>query len=156
MKKIKSVTSILLFLTLAVLPVKETLSFKITATNDRISITRWDILVEAIATVESDKMEYAVGDSMNWGYLQIMPIYVRECNRLLGQEKYTILDAFDKYKSIEMFNLYQTFKNPARDPWKAARLHNPTAGTWYASRVMKVYNMLLVKYAGDDIYRIVG
>jgi hypothetical protein len=61
-------------------------------------------LVDAMIQVESsgnhcayNKREDAVG------CLQIRPIMVREVNRLLGREEYTMNDRWDYTKSLEMF-----------------------------------------------------
>ena len=65
-----------------------------------------DSLIEAIIHVESrgDSMAYNAGEDAV-GVLQIRPIMMREVNRLLGYNKYTLDDRWSKSKSIEMFNV---------------------------------------------------
>lgn len=65
-----------------------------------------DSLIAAIIHVESrgDSMAYNAGEDAV-GVLQIRPIMVREVNRLLGYNKYTLADRWSKSKSIEMFNV---------------------------------------------------
>ena len=65
-----------------------------------------DRLIEAIIHVESrgDSMAYNAGEDAV-GVLQIRPIMMREVNRLLGYNKYTLDDRWSKSKSIEMFNV---------------------------------------------------
>ena len=49
------------------------------------------------------------------GVLQIRPIMVREVNRLLGEDKYTLKDRWNKAKSIEMFNVIRSHLKGATD-----------------------------------------
>ena len=65
-----------------------------------------DRLIEAIIHVESrgDSMAYNAGEDAV-GVLQIRPIMMREVNRLLKENKYTLDDRWSKSKSIEMFNV---------------------------------------------------
>lgn len=75
-------------------------------------------MVDAFAFVESTYNPAAVnGDCV--GYLQISPIMVREVNRLLGEERYTLNDRWDKNKSIEMFCIIMRRKNPTLNIRKA-------------------------------------
>jgi soluble lytic murein transglycosylase-like protein len=65
-----------------------------------------DSLIAAIIHVESrgDSMAYNAGEDAV-GVLQIRPIMVREVNRLLKENKYTLADRWNKSRSIEMFNV---------------------------------------------------
>ena len=65
-----------------------------------------DSLIAAIIHVESrgDSMACNAGEDAV-GVLQIRPIMVREVNRLLKENKYTLADRWSKSKSIEMFNV---------------------------------------------------
>tara|TARA_R110001592_G_scaffold293612_1_gene563244 strand:- start:466 stop:873 length:408 start_codon:yes stop_codon:yes gene_type:complete len=65
-----------------------------------------DSLIDAIIHVESrgDSMAYNAGEDAV-GVLQIRPIMMREVNRLLQENKYTLADRWSKSKSIEMFNV---------------------------------------------------
>lgn len=91
------------------------------------TLSDWEVLQMAIAFTESRFKADAVGKSGDSGIYQIMPIYVREVNRLSGDERYTHEDAFDIGKSIEMFNTLQGFKNPEHDIELAIRHHNKSA-----------------------------
>ena len=73
-----------------------------------------DTLLMAVMAVESnfDSMAYNAKENAA-GVLQIRPIMVREVNRLLGEDKYTLKDRWNKAKSIEMFNVIRSHtKNP--------------------------------------------
>lgn len=73
-----------------------------------------DTLLNAVMAVESnfDTMAYNAKENAV-GVLQIRPIMVREVNRLLGEDKYTLKDRWNKAKSIEMFNVIRSHtKNP--------------------------------------------
>jgi hypothetical protein len=76
-----------------------------------------DSLIAAIIHVESrgDSMAYnAKEDAV--GVLQIRPIMMREVNRLLQENKYTLNDRWSKSKSIEMFNVIkQHTTNPTNE-----------------------------------------
>ncbi len=67
---------------------------------------KWDDLIAAIIHVESRGNDSAVGDNGKAvGCLQIHPIAVREANRILHRDVYTLEDRYDRTKSIEMFNI---------------------------------------------------
>ena len=73
-----------------------------------------DTLLMAVMAVESNFDTMAYNEKENAaGVLQIRPIMVREVNRLLGEDKYTLKDRWSKAKSIEMFNVIRSHtKNP--------------------------------------------
>lgn len=103
------------------------------------SLTIWDKLRNAIIQVESEGNVKAInGDCV--GLLQISPIYVRQCNKILGYNKYTLNDRYDSIKSVEMYNLYQSYFNVAQDEYKAIKLHNPRANKNYKNKVLKELN----------------
>ena len=83
-----------------------------------------DSLIDAIIHVESrgDSMAYnAKEDAV--GVLQIRPIMLREVNRLLGYNKYTLNDRWNVAKSKEMFNIVKAnIKNPTNE--RVARCWN--------------------------------
>lgn len=83
-----------------------------------------DNLIDAVIHVESrgDINAHNVGEDAV-GVLQIRPIMVQEVNRVLGFDKYTLIDRWDKQKSIEMFNVIrQNTPNPTNE--KVARNWN--------------------------------
>jgi len=75
-----------------------------------------DTLLMAVMAVESnfDSMAYNSKENAA-GVLQIRPIMVREVNRLLGEDKYTLKDRWNKAKSIEMFNVLRSHLKGATD-----------------------------------------
>lgn len=100
--------------------------------------SEWTKMIEALIEVESEGNPSAINDNTDAvGLLQLTPIYVDEVNRLCKSDKFAYNDRYDAQKSIEMFLIYQSHKNPNKDIEKAIRLHNPRAGEWYKARVMK-------------------
>jgi hypothetical protein len=98
---------------------------------------QWNKLIEAIIQVESRGNSILVGKDNDVGVLQITPIYLKECNRLLGREKYILEDRYDSLKSVEMFNIIQAKHNKNRNIAKAITLHNPGGGKEYYNKVIK-------------------
>jgi len=75
-----------------------------------------DTLLNAVMAVESNFDSMAYNEKENAaGVLQIRPIMVREVNRLLGEDKYTLKDRWSKSKSIEMFNVIRSHLKGATD-----------------------------------------
>jgi len=75
-----------------------------------------DTLLNAVMAVESNFDTMAYNSKENAvGCLQIRPIMVREVNRLLGEDKYTLKDRWSKAKSIEMFNVIRSHLKGASD-----------------------------------------
>lgn len=58
------------------------------------------------------------------GLFQIRPVMVREINRLLKEEKYSLEDRYSITRSIEMFVDYNNVVNPEWDYEKSARMWN--------------------------------
>ena len=86
-----------------------------------------DTLLNAVMAVESNFDTLAYNEKENAaGVLQIRPIMVREVNRLLGEDKYTLKDRWNKAKSIEMFNVIRSHTKNATNE-KIARNWN---GGW--------------------------
>ena len=60
--------------------------------------------------------------------MQITPLLVKECNRILdlrkSSKRYSMKDRFSVRKSKEMFLLYQSFYNPKNDMELAIRSWN--------------------------------
>jgi len=100
-----------------------TSSFEVVTTKPIIQ----DSLIDAIIYVESrgDSMAYNAGEDAV-GVLQIRPIMMREVNRLLKENKYTLDDRWSKSKSIEMFNVIKAHTtNPTNE-----RLARDWNGGW--------------------------
>ena len=88
-------------------------------------LKKWGLVIDAIAQVESGRNPKVVSkDGTYVGYLQIAPILVRECNRIVGYNKYTYQDRYNKDKSIQMFIDFQEYHNPEGNVEKAIRLWN--------------------------------
>jgi hypothetical protein len=49
---------------------------------------------------------------------------LKEVNRLVGYEKYTVKDCLDSLKSIEMFWIVQNYWNPANEIKKGCQVWN--------------------------------
>ena len=97
-------------------------------------------LVDAIIYVESrgdsmahNKREDAVG------VLQIRPIMLREVNRLLGYDKYTLKDRWSKAKSIEMFEVIREHTTNPTDE-KLARNWNGGPNGYKKQSTLKYWN----------------
>lgn len=104
----------------------------------------WDKLIEAIIWRESRSDDKAINHKTNAvGCMQITPIYLKQCNRIVGYEKYKLSDRYSRSKSIEMFNLYQDYFNPNKDLHLAIKLHNPRANYSYHRDIEKKYRELL-------------
>lgn len=98
--------------------------------------SEWDIFLEALIQVESEGKADAVGKTNDVGILQITPIYVKDVNRILGEDRYTLAERADTEKSLEMFEILQGHYNPSKSIDKAIKLHNPRAGQSYRIKIM--------------------
>jgi hypothetical protein len=83
-----------------------------------------DPLISAIIQVESggDTLAYNSKEDAV-GCLQIRPIMVREVNRLVGKDSFTLDDRWSKVKSIQMFNILRLHLKEASNE-KIARVWN--------------------------------
>ncbi|MBQ7512744.1 MAG: transglycosylase SLT domain-containing protein [Prevotella sp.] len=102
----------------------------------------WNPVIDAIIEVESEGKADAIDKSgKSCGILQITPILVRECNRILrlrnSSKRYDMGDRFSASKSKEMFLLYQSFYNPANNVEQAIRSWN--GGMNYTKRGTQRY-----------------
>ncbi len=104
--------------------------------------TDWEKLILALIEVESNGNENAIGKTNDVGILQITPIYVADVNRILGNEIYCLNCRFDRQKSIEMFEIYQSHYNPNKNIERAIRLHNPRAGEKYREKVFNEFKKM--------------
>lgn len=102
----------------------------------------WNILIEALIQVESEGNRFAVGKANDVGVLQITPIYLKEVNRILQEDVYTLSERTNIDKSIEMFEIYQSHHNPSKNIEKAIMLHNPRAGKSYLNKVLNEFNKI--------------
>lgn len=101
-------------------------------------LSEWDMMQLAIIKTESEFDELAVGKSGDLGLYQITEVYVEEVNRILGEPIYAHTDAFDPWRAIQMFGIYQNYYNPDRDIYRAINLHNPNGDSiGYSVKVLR-------------------
>ena len=106
----------------------------------------WDKLIEAIIWIESNGNDKAVNHKTNAvGCMQITPIYLKQCNKIAGYEKYKLSDRYNRSKSIEMFNIYQSYFNPDKDLHLAIKVHNPKASYIYHRNIENKYKELIIR-----------
>lgn len=100
----------------------------------------WTPVINAIIQVESQGNPKAVSGK-SCGIMQITPICVKECNRILqmrqSKKRYTMSDRFDVRKSKEMFLLIQSFYNKANNVEYAIRAWN--GGHHYSRQATQNY-----------------
>ena len=111
-------------------------------TKEKSSTFDWNPVIDAIIAVESEGNAKAIDYSgRSCGILQITPVLVKECNRILkilkSTKRYVLGDRFNAAKSKEMFLLYQSFYNPQNDVEKAIRSWN--GGPNYSNRGTERY-----------------
>lgn len=100
----------------------------------------WELFTQALIWVESKGDSKAIGSKDDVGVLQITPILLRDCNRILGYERFTLTDRLDSLKSVEMFNIIQDHYNPQHDYHWALKLWNSGAPLSYHRKVMDKFN----------------
>lgn len=98
-------------------------------------LSDWAALQLAIAMTESRFNPSITGKHDDRGIFQATPTYIREVNRLVGEQIYSHDDAYDIEKSVEMFNIIQGHYNKDKDINKAIHLHNK--GKYYPAKVKK-------------------
>ncbi len=102
----------------------------------------WNSVMNAIIEVESGGNAKAVDKSgKSCGIMQITPVMVNECNRILelrkSKKRFSLDDRFSASKSKEMFLLFQSFYNPKNDVEQAIRSWN--GGINYTRRATQRY-----------------
>ena len=106
----------------------------------------WEPIIAAIIAVESNGNPNArSGKSV--GAMQITPILVAECNRILEKRKskkrYTLSNRLSVSKSKEMFLLFQSFYNPHNNvelairSWNGGMNYSVKGTQRYLQKVMK-------------------
>jgi len=107
----------------------------------------WNPVINAIIAVESGGNAKAVDKSgKSCGIMQITPVCVKECNRILkmkgSSRRYDMDDRFSVSKSKEMFLLLQSFYNPRNNvehairSWNGGQKFSRRATQRYFERVM--------------------
>jgi hypothetical protein len=120
----------------------QNLNDKLNSPDD--SLSEWDLFTLALMKVESDYNLTAKSSVGARGYLQIMPIYVEEVNRV-HRTNYVYEDVVGSLEqSYEVFILMQEAHNKDFSMDKALTLHNGNH-KWYKKRV---YNAMedIAKY----------
>lgn len=103
-----------------------------------------DPFLRAVIRYESNFNEKAVNPiTKARGILQIMPVMIKEVNKY-SDVKYVWSDAFDPVKSIEIWYIIQSVKNPEYHYGKACRLWFGT-GIEYTGRTWKNYYNTVMK-----------
>ncbi len=84
----------------------------------------WGPVMDAIGKVESSGNSRAVNGA-HVGILQISPVLVTECNKILksqgSKKRYSLNDRYSAVKSREMFVLIQSVHNPRNSVERAIR-----------------------------------
>lgn len=94
-------------------------------------------LAHAFAVVESNDNPKAYNKKENAvGWLQIRPCMVREANRIIGEDIYTLSDRWDSITSIAIFHTVMMEKNPSLDIDKAIEIWNPNASPAYRHSIL--------------------
>jgi hypothetical protein len=102
----------------------------------------WELFTRALIWVESKGDSKAVGSKDDMGVLQITPILLQDCNRILKNEGFTLEDRLDSLKSVEMFNIIQDHYNPQHDYHLALKIWNGQAPLSYHRKVMDRFNQI--------------
>jgi len=104
-------------------------------------------LLLALTHVESNDKDNAIGDNgTSYGCLQIKAIYVKDVNRILGEERYTHEDAFNRAKAYHMFIIYTdhyaTERRLGREPTTEdrVRIHNGGPNGWKKPHTKAYWN----------------
>ena len=100
----------------------------------RNELTPWEKTIMAICWTESRCNPKAVGKAGDSGVMQLIPVYVKEVNRISGSD-YSHSDAFSVRKSLEMYERMQNYYNQSRDRDRAIYLHNKSAA--YKAEVLR-------------------
>lgn len=107
---------------------------KVVISNQYQRLDEWQVMMMAIMEEESGYDSQALSDHNARGVMQITPIYVDEINRI-SRYRYEHMDAHNDTSAVVMFTTMQDYYNAEHDIDKAIRMHNPTAGKWYARRI---------------------
>ena len=106
-----------------------------------------DLLIKALIQVESRGDAKVVNSKSGaTGVLQLMPVYVKDVNRILGEKKYTLKDRLNHKKSLEMFYILQKHYSgidlkeegisDVDSVIEIIKRHNPKASDVYLNKVL--------------------
>lgn len=106
-----------------------------------------EILLSAIMAVESsyDSLAYNPSEKAA-GILQIRPIMVKEVNRILGDEVYSLEDRWNVEKSKEMFMVFSEYHSPDWDLETVIRNWNGGDKGYRKKSTLPYYHKVLSEY----------
>ena len=97
-------------------------------------------MAEAFAWVESRGNHMAYNEKEDAvGLLQIRPIMVREANRLIGEDAFTLADRWEPMESIDIFCTVMEHHNPKLDIDRAIDIWNPRCPASYRQSVKQEF-----------------
>lgn len=102
-------------------------------------------IIAALVLVESNGRNVTGDGGKAVGVLQTWPVQVREVNRILGTQAYTLEDRRNPEKSKEMAGVFLTYWAPRRNctrPEEVAGLWRNPCGkrvNWYRKRFLRYY-----------------
>lgn len=110
---------------------------------------KWDAVLNAISEIESRGIPDIVSKNGKYvGILQISTVLVDECNRLVGEKRFTYDHRLDVEKSYEMFFIIQRHYNKENDIEKAIRLWN--GGPKYSIQKTEAYYQKVLKVMRNE------
>ena len=110
---------------------------------------KWDAVLNAISEIESKGIPDIVSKNGKYvGILQISTVLVDECNRLVGEKRFTYGHRLDVEKSYEMFFIIQRYYNKENDIEKAIRLWN--GGPKYSIQKTEAYYQKVLKVMRNE------
>lgn len=109
------------------------------ATTDD-TLSDWEIFTLALMKVESEYNPNAVSSAGARGYFQMLPIYVREVNRIHHTD-YTFDQVLDFETAYQIFDLMQQAHNPEYDMERALDIHNGKS-SYYHKKVYKTMDQI--------------
>lgn len=128
------------------------------------TVSRWDIMYEAIKICESGNNPQARNSqSTATGDIQALEVYVRDANRILGEEYFTLDRRTDPVKTRYMFDIIQGFYNPGQNIHKAIISHylgpgnfsrKSIIGDWYYRKVIRTMAQIENEYKKHN-YKII-
>lgn len=101
-------------------------------------------VLNAIIFVESlsGEFTYNRNEPEAEGILQQFPVYVRDVNRIIGKELYTLDDRNDPKKAKEMFWIYSKHYCPSLDPEKIIRIQCGGPDGWKEDCTLKYLELV--------------
>ena len=102
-------------------------------------IKQFDSILFAFMKVESGNRDSVVNSKGYTGVLQIGKVMVDEANRICrltgNPSRFTYEDRLDSVKSVRVWYVVQSYKNPTYDLQKAAHVWNPGHSEKYINKI---------------------